>query len=768
MAAKNVELRQNIGGAFNHADSLTYIRSHWDLLIGKPSTYPPATHEHGIDDINNLKEKLLFYVEGNSGGTSGSWTGSISGITELFIGLTIAYKINTAGASTTNLNINGYGNVLVRRNTGNLTTHLPVGTVVILTYDGTYWVWADYDATEDYNMRWQNSIIAGQSITRYKMLMEGIDGKFYPLFIGDNTTVDGKTISTQQFKINGVILWYLYTTTISADGTFTNIYSEYYTSGDAVQRNFNKQSGWAPYKAVYLKGTINSYGHFVLDNTTLQSALTQDLPTTDDGFVYILLGYMNNTTTAFRMNIDKQILHFKNGKVRPYADNDVIYTNDDRLTDARNSNDVKTWAKDGMVESAAGNLNDLIQTGFYQGSSLTNAPTTGWYFYIVSKYRSDNSWVSQIAISFGSGNTGNKTYTRSKIAGSWSAWVELYSTGNKPSMADLGGRTSSEITTEIANAIASLVDSSPGTLDTLNELAAALGDNPNFATDVANAIAAKVTANTAITGATKTKITYDAKGLVTGGADLVAADIPDLDWAKITTGKPTTLNGYGITDAPKLTVSNTRIEFANSDRYLAITYDVVEGKTNIYVRHNSDSEKQIFHSGSPMVNAPILQASNYISTDKLYLNQILSDGGYIEFAGLDFIDLADIPLINVPTPVSGDHAANMDYVDNSVVSLYSLVTSSFTLAISDKGKFICMSSTSARTITIPPNSSVAFPINTEIHIARYNTGTVQILAGSGVTILSENSKRYINARYQAVTIKKIATDTWILFGALAS
>ena len=44
----------------------------------------------------------------------------------------------------------------------------------------------------------------------------------------------------------------------------------------------------------------------------------------------------------------------------------------------------------------------------------------------------------------------------------------------------------------------------------------------------------KVTANTAITGATKTKITYDSKGLVTAGADLQASDIPDLSLSKIT------------------------------------------------------------------------------------------------------------------------------------------------------------------------------------------------------------------------------------------
>ena len=64
-----------------------------------------------------------------------------------------------------------------------------------------------------------------------------------------------------------------------------------------------------------------------------------------------------------------------------------------------------------------------------------------------------------------------------------------------------------------------------------------------------------VAANTAITPATATKVTYDAKGLVTGSSSLDASDIPSLDWSKITTGKPTTLSGYGITDA--LTLGST-------------------------------------------------------------------------------------------------------------------------------------------------------------------------------------------------------------------
>lgn len=47
--------------------------------------------------------------------------------------------------------------------------------------------------------------------------------------------------------------------------------------------------------------------------------------------------------------------------------------------------------------------------------------------------------------------------------------------------------TSSEVDTKIAN----LVDSAPGTLDTLNELAAALNDDADFATTVSNQIAGK-------------------------------------------------------------------------------------------------------------------------------------------------------------------------------------------------------------------------------------------------------------------------------------
>jgi|694.fasta_scaffold03074_20 hypothetical protein len=51
--------------------------------------------------------------------------------------------------------------------------------------------------------------------------------------------------------------------------------------------------------------------------------------------------------------------------------------------------------------------------------------------------------------------------------------------------------------TYVNTAVSNLVDAAPGTLDTLNELAAALGDDPNFATTVATSIGTKEPAITA-------------------------------------------------------------------------------------------------------------------------------------------------------------------------------------------------------------------------------------------------------------------------------
>jgi hypothetical protein len=78
-------------------------------------------------------------------------------------------------------------------------------------------------------------------------------------------------------------------------------------------------------------------------------------------------------------------------------------------------------------------------------------------------------------------------------------------------------------------------------------------------------------ANSGVVPNTYTKVTVNSKGIVTSGSTLVAADIPSLDWSKITSGKPTTLAGYGIKDAPVVNPANPKdgdIKIANGLIYM--------------------------------------------------------------------------------------------------------------------------------------------------------------------------------------------------------
>lgn len=47
MAAKNAELRVSTGITFDGTDQLIYLKSHWNMLDGIPSTFTPTAHTHG-------------------------------------------------------------------------------------------------------------------------------------------------------------------------------------------------------------------------------------------------------------------------------------------------------------------------------------------------------------------------------------------------------------------------------------------------------------------------------------------------------------------------------------------------------------------------------------------------------------------------------------------------------------------------------------------------------------------------------------------------
>lgn len=94
-------------------------------------------------------------------------------------------------------------------------------------------------------------------------------------------------------------------------------------------------------------------------------------------------------------------------------------------------------------------------------------------------------------------------------------------------------------------------------------------------------------------------------------------------------------------------------------------------------------------------------------------------------------------------------------------------TASATLVLTDAGKLVQMNNGSANTLTVPPNSSVAFPINTVIPIVQMGAGQCTITAGSGVTLRARNGAK-TGGQYGVATIIKIATDTWVVCGDTAS
>lgn len=90
-----------------------------------------------------------------------------------------------------------------------------------------------------------------------------------------------------------------------------------------------------------------------------------------------------------------------------------------------------------------------------------------------------------------------------------------------------------------------------------------------------------------------------------------------------------------------------------------------------------------------------------------------------------------------------------------------------TLALTDNGGYVRTTSGSAVTITVPLNSSVAFPTGAEIVVFQDGAGLVTFAATGGVTIKSKDSNLSLGGQYSAATLKKVATDTWDLIGDLA-
>jgi hypothetical protein len=246
-------------------------------------------------------------------------------------------------------------------------------------------------------------------------------------------------------------------------------------------------------------------------------------------------------------------------------------------------------------------------------------------------------------------------------------------------------------------------------------------------TDLQTALDGKVDENAAITASTKTKITYDSKGLVTAGADLSASDIPSgIDASKISTGVISNaefdyLNGLTdniqtqFTGKQSTLVSGTNIKTINSTSLL--------GSGNISV------------APATGIDATAIADGSVTSTEFQYINSLTS---------------------NAQTQI--------DSKTNKLVTA-NRQTASYTLVASDADKLVEMNVASANNLTVPAST---FSAGTQILLAQYGAGQTTVVAGSGMTIRSNGAKLKLNAQYSGATLVFISGTEAYLFGDIAS
>lgn len=94
-------------------------------------------------------------------------------------------------------------------------------------------------------------------------------------------------------------------------------------------------------------------------------------------------------------------------------------------------------------------------------------------------------------------------------------------------------------------------------------------------------------------------------------------------------------------------------------------------------------------------------------------------------------------------------------------------TASYTPVLADIGKLKEIEDATAATVTLPPNSGVAFSIGDWIAFSQGAAGTVSFAAGAGVTIRSAGSLTDLSGQWATATAYYLGSDVWLLSGNLA-
>ena len=154
---------------------------------------------------------------------------------------------------------------------------------------------------------------------------------------------------------------------------------------------------------------------------------------------WVVIGTLEDkfTRTEFAVNVATESVVFsydRNGvgvnKIRERGALDVkgdIYANDKPVQQFQLSQ------HDGRALNVGGDWNDHLNTGFYMGYNLKNAPSGGHSWKFVQVFKHLDTWVAQVAYDF----QGDFVAFRAKKSGSWQPWKKL-ATDDHPNLINTG------------------------------------------------------------------------------------------------------------------------------------------------------------------------------------------------------------------------------------------------------------------------------------------------------------------------------------------